>query len=87
MIVVTSAQKPLEYTAKGTPRRRVALKSYAEEIEAAYTVVKESAETNVRPPDEWTSETVLKFVRMVVKQIMVMSVRDVDDIFQFGCDR
>ncbi|KAF8520979.1 acetyl-CoA synthetase-like protein [Gautieria morchelliformis] len=86
MIIVTSAQKPLEYTAKGTPRRRAALKIYAEEIEAAYAAVKESAQTNVKLPEEWTSEAVLKFVRMVVKQALVMSVRDVDDIFQYGCD-
>ncbi|KAF8488261.1 acetyl-CoA synthetase-like protein [Gautieria morchelliformis] len=86
MIIVTSAQKPLEYTAKGTPRRGVALKIYAEEIEAAYAAVKESAQANVRLPEEWTSEAVLKFVRMVVKQVLVRSVRDVDDIFQYGCD-
>ena len=87
MIVVTTAQKPLEYTAKGTPRRQIALKMYSEEIEAAYAAVEESAQIGVNLPKEWTSETTLQFVREVVNKVLVVHVRDTDDIFQYGCDR
>ncbi|KAJ7171136.1 acetyl-CoA synthetase-like protein [Mycena filopes] len=36
MILTTSSRKPLEYTTKGTPRRPVALRIYAAEIDVLY---------------------------------------------------
>ncbi|KAJ6625067.1 acetyl-CoA synthetase-like protein [Mycena sp. CBHHK59/15] len=36
MILTTATAKPLEYTPKGTPRRAVALRLYAEEIDVLY---------------------------------------------------
>ena len=41
MILVTSPDKPVELTAKGTPRRQVALNAYAREIEDLYEKVKD----------------------------------------------
>lgn len=45
MIVVTSAEKPLEHTPKGTARRGVCLKLYEAEIDALYA----AAEAEVAP--------------------------------------
>ncbi|KZT21918.1 acetyl-CoA synthetase-like protein [Neolentinus lepideus HHB14362 ss-1] len=39
MVVVTISAKPLEHTAKGTPRRGVCLKLYADEVNALYAEV------------------------------------------------
>ncbi|OBZ74288.1 L-aminoadipate-semialdehyde dehydrogenase large subunit [Grifola frondosa] len=45
MIMVTNPTKPLEYTAKGTPRRQVCIQAYNEEIDALYRRVAESSQT------------------------------------------
>lgn len=45
MIVVTSAEKPLEHTPKGTARRGVCLKLYEAEIDAVYA----AADAEVAP--------------------------------------
>jgi hypothetical protein len=39
MILVTSPQKPIELTNKGTPRRNVAIKNYSFEIDEIYALV------------------------------------------------
>ncbi|TBU40122.1 hypothetical protein BD309DRAFT_1082947 [Dichomitus squalens] len=51
-IVVTSPSKPMELTAKGTPRRGVCLKLYTEEIEALYAAVEQGIDhANRQFPD------------------------------------
>ncbi|KAI8971002.1 hypothetical protein BD414DRAFT_540590 [Trametes punicea] len=49
MILVTNSKKPLEYTAKGTPRRGVCLKLYEEEI--VYACVEDAPPDNRQYPD------------------------------------
>ena len=87
MILVTSPDKPVELTAKGTPRRQAALNAYAREIEDLYEKVKDASQTDVKSPAEWTEDTTLEFVREAVGRVMRDPVEDEDDLFQFGCDR
>lgn len=88
MIMVTKPDKPLEYTAKGTPRRQVCIASYAEEIDALYKRVEESSQIELPPPHNWSPESVHEYMRDVVKKIMKNGdLRDEDDLFQQGCDR
>ena len=86
--MVTNPSKPLEYTAKGTPRRQVCIKAYTEEIDALYKRVEESSQIDLGPPRDWAPETVREYVASVVRKVMKNNdVRDEDDIFQQGCDR
>lgn len=88
MIMVTSPDKPLEYTAKGTPRRQVCIAAYTEEIDALYKRVEESSQTDLAPPREWTPESTHEYVAGVVRKVMKNEkIHDDDDIFQNGCDR
>ncbi|OCH89652.1 acetyl-CoA synthetase-like protein [Obba rivulosa] len=86
MIVVTSPSKPLEFTAKGTPRRQICLNAYESEIDAAYAAVENSSQTDLAPPPEWTQDTAIAFVRAVVEKVLAMSLAADDDLFQNGCD-
>ncbi|KAI0673239.1 acetyl-CoA synthetase-like protein [Trametes maxima] len=87
MIMVTAPDKPLEYTAKGTPRRQVCIAAYAPEIDALYKRVEESSQIELGPPRDWAPETTREYVKSVVRTVMENeSVKDEDDIFQQGCD-
>ena len=86
--MVTKTTKPLEYTAKGTPRRQVCIASYADEIDALYKRVEESSQIDLPPPRDWASETVHEYIGAVVRKVMKNeSIKDNDDLFQQGCDR
>ncbi len=88
MITVTNPSKPFQYTAKGTPRRHVCLKEYADEIEEVYRKVEESSQVNVATPATWTDGTTREYVREVVRSVMkAPQIRDEDDFFQQGGDR
>ncbi|KAA1471161.1 acetyl-CoA synthetase-like protein [Dentipellis sp. KUC8613] len=86
MILVTHPSKPLEYTAKGTPRRQHSLKLYGQEINALYDAVAEASQTDLVPPSVWTADATEKFVRTVVGRVMKVPVNEEDDLFQSGCD-
>ncbi|KAF8521638.1 hypothetical protein BU17DRAFT_87898 [Hysterangium stoloniferum] len=94
MILLASPSKPLCYTAKGTPRRDAILQDYAEEINAIYTAVDESTQSNIpiptgsSPGGGWTEEESLEFVHQAVHSVMTgaKNMKDEDDIFAFGCD-
>ncbi|KAI8996302.1 acetyl-CoA synthetase-like protein [Trametes punicea] len=87
MIMVTSPNKPLEYTAKGTPRRQVCIAAYSEEIDALYKRVEESSQIELGPPRDWAPETTREYVAGVVRKVMKNDeIKDEDDIFQQGCD-
>ncbi|KAF4573440.1 putative PKS/NRPS-like protein biosynthetic cluster [Pleurotus pulmonarius] len=86
MIIVTNPSKPLEYTPKGTPRRQVCLAAYAAEVDALYEAVEESSQRDITPPQEWTPEETLRFIRKVVGSVMVAPITDEEDFFQSGCD-
>jgi hypothetical protein len=87
MIIVTSPEKPLELTSKGSVRRNVCLCKYESEIEELYKLVEESAQSGPQVPAEWTSESTLDFVRAVVHNVMEQQLDDNVDLFQHGCDR
>ncbi|KAI0633130.1 acetyl-CoA synthetase-like protein [Trametes polyzona] len=87
MILVTSPNKPLEYTAKGTPRRQICIAAYAEEIDALYKRVEETSKVEQDAPREWTPETTREYVGNVVRKVLKKDgIEDEDDIFQYGCD-
>ncbi|KAI0681684.1 male sterility protein-domain-containing protein [Cerioporus squamosus] len=87
MIMVTKPEKPLEYTAKGTPRRQVCIASYSEEIDALYKKVEESSQLDIAPPRDWSPESVHQYVREIVRNVMKNpDIKDTDDLFQQGCD-
>ena len=87
MIMVTKPEKPLEYTAKGTPRRQVCIAAYADEIDALYKRVEESSQIDLPPPRNWTPASVHEFVGDVVRKVMKNSgIKADDDIFLQGCD-
>ncbi|KAI0314196.1 acetyl-CoA synthetase-like protein [Amylostereum chailletii] len=86
MIVVTHPNKPMEFTAKGTPRRHVSLKAYEQEIETLYDVVKDSSQSDLPPPNEWTPHSTKAFVGNSVRRVVQAPLTDDNDIFQYGCD-
>ncbi|KAJ6576444.1 hypothetical protein DFH09DRAFT_1149378 [Mycena vulgaris] len=86
MIVVANPSKPIELTAKGTPRRAMVLEIYKDEIRDAYAAVEESSQTHLTPPDIYDALSTLNFVRTVVREVLTQNPSDDEDIFQHGCD-
>ena len=87
MIIVTNPEKPLELTAKGSVRRNICIAKYETEIEELYRAVEESSQIGIKPPAEWTPESMLDFVQTIVHKVMGQPVGETDDLFQNGCDR
>ncbi|KAJ6598643.1 hypothetical protein B0H10DRAFT_2085224 [Mycena sp. CBHHK59/15] len=86
MILVADPTKPIELTAKGTPRRQAILDMYQDEIRDVYIAVEESSQTHLRAPEKYDAQGSLQFVRSVVAEVMLEMPGDDDDIFQHGCD-
>ncbi|KAJ3847468.1 hypothetical protein EV368DRAFT_51127 [Lentinula lateritia] len=86
MILVASPFKPFTYTAKNTARRQLILDQYEEEIEAVYKAVEETTQSDIPAPVEWNLLSTKSFVRNIVTQVLSHTVKDGDDIFQYGCD-
>ncbi|VDB85562.1 unnamed protein product [Peniophora sp. CBMAI 1063] len=86
MVLVTSPRKPVELTAKGTPRRQVTLTAYTREIEELYEKVKNASQTDIESPSEWTEQATRTFIQKAVSRVMRDAVEDDDDLFQHGCD-
>ncbi|KAG7091961.1 hypothetical protein E1B28_008350 [Marasmius oreades] len=86
MILIASPEKPFTYTAKGTVRRQAVLRDYSEEISRLYDILDENTRSNISPPTIWDIDSTMRFVRGVVGNTLVRSVRDDDDIFEYGCD-
>lgn len=87
MILISSPDKPFEYTLKGTARRHAVTKAYEPEIENLYEAVASSAQSDVPLPDTWSDESALSFVRSAVASVVQKALGDDDDLFQQGCDR
>ncbi|KAF5351531.1 hypothetical protein D9758_007233 [Tetrapyrgos nigripes] len=86
LIVVTTPSKPLELTAKGTPRRGSSLKAYEEEIEKAYQALEESSQPNIQAPAVWDTISVTIFITEVVENALGFKVHEHDDLFRVGAD-
>ena len=87
MILVTHACKPLQFNAKGLPRRGIIIEDYSDEIEALYKFVEISAESDIPLPVTWDAEGALKYVRAVVENTLNHPILDEEDIFRNGGDR
>ena len=87
MILVASPSKPFQFNVKGLPRRKIILDEYHEEIEALYQEVENSAQNDLKPPEEWDEENTRAFVRAVVEHTLRRSITDDADIFRNGGDR
>lgn len=74
-------------TDKGTVKRQPNIDAYAKEIKAAYTALHDSARQDVVPPDAWDVESVMNYVRQLIKTVVENPVQDHEDIFQQGADR
>ena len=87
-ILVSSPAKPLEYTAKGTPRRQVSLAAYKDEVDALYGRMEHSSQTDIPPPRDWSLEAVLIYVGDIVRGVMNNTkLTENGDLFVEGCDR
>ncbi|TFK81602.1 acetyl-CoA synthetase-like protein [Polyporus arcularius HHB13444] len=86
MILVASPDKPIEYNAKGFPRRTPNLKLYHDEIEALYAEVERSAQSDIVTPSSWDAATARDFVQAVVEKVMQKRVPEHVDLFRNGCD-
>ena len=87
MIIVAKPTKPFTYTAKNTVRRQAILDDYNSEIDALYDAVSDTAQEDLTPPHQWSQESTLEFLRVIVQRVMKKSIADDDDFFQHGCDR
>jgi len=85
LVIVSDPSKPFSYTAKGAPRRAAILSDYDVDIEALYNEVGKSSQ--ISPPDRWSAESSLIFVRAAVNEVLRRPAADHDDIFERGCDR
>lgn len=86
MILVTSPSKPMQFTAKGTPRRQFMIQEYAEEIDEMYEAVALSSQLHLPPAAEWTEEACVDLARRVVNGVLATDLGDTDDLFEQGCD-
>ncbi|KAF8825493.1 hypothetical protein HHX47_DHR6000281 [Lentinula edodes] len=66
--------------------RQAILNQYEEEIEAVYKAVEETTQSDIPAPVEWNPLSTKSFVRNIVTQVLSHTVKDGDDIFQYGCD-
>ncbi|KAJ6521257.1 hypothetical protein DFH09DRAFT_871257, partial [Mycena vulgaris] len=86
MIVVADPSKPIELTAKGTPRRKVVLETYKDEIQEAYATAEQSSQVHLTAPETYNAASSLSFVRSIVREVMPEIPGDDEDLFQHGCD-
>ncbi|KAI5121945.1 hypothetical protein M0805_002017 [Coniferiporia weirii] len=89
MILVTSPEKPLLYTPKGSLRRQAVLDKYAAEIDAIYAAVDESAQDDIAGPVDWSVPNTTDFVGKVIEKTLKKSGGNIPedaDLFEFGLD-
>ncbi|CAA7263092.1 unnamed protein product [Cyclocybe aegerita] len=88
MILLTSKDKPLPRSGKGTVMRKLAVKVYADEIEALYNTV-ESTQTigNIEAPTEWNVESVTQWIVAQLQDLLHgKTVQPTEDLFEQGLD-
>jgi hypothetical protein len=87
MILVSKADKPFVYSAKGTPRRKAVIADYESEIQELYQTVEDAAIGGFRSPVTWSLDESTTYARTVVHGVMMRTLGDDDDFFAQGCDR
>ncbi|KAJ3517669.1 hypothetical protein NLJ89_g348 [Agrocybe chaxingu] len=88
MTLLTNKDKPLPRSGKGTVMRKLAVKVYADEIEALYNTV-ESTQTigNVEAPTEWDVESVTQWIVAQLQDLLHgKTVQPTEDLFEQGLD-
>ncbi|KAF7297405.1 General substrate transporter [Mycena indigotica] len=86
MILFTSANKPLPRTGKRTVMRKLALKEYAEEIDALYRLVGEKA-VSVKLPESWEVEKLKVWLTELVCELLkTEQISPELDLFHQGFD-
>ncbi|KAF9056711.1 hypothetical protein BDP27DRAFT_1345078, partial [Rhodocollybia butyracea] len=86
LIIVVNPSKPLQLTAKGTPRRQASLDAYYDEIEYAYKALEEASQPEIKAPTTWDLKAVKNFVFEVVIKSLGFKVDEHDNIFRVGAD-
>ncbi|KAJ7758010.1 hypothetical protein B0H16DRAFT_1536490 [Mycena metata] len=86
MILVADPLRPIELTAKATPRRQPTIEAYRNEIEEIYASVESSSLTHITTPALFDVAASLEFVRKVIAEVMIKVPGEEEDIFQHGCD-
>ncbi|KZT58729.1 acetyl-CoA synthetase-like protein [Calocera cornea HHB12733] len=91
ILVVDTAKKPLERTAKGTVQRNAALKQYEEEIDAIYAAAEEPTKAEwAAAPMTWDNSAIDAFVLRVTSGVMRPEgghpIQVDRDLFEQGCD-
>ena len=86
MILVSKADKPFVYSAKGAPRRKAIIADYGVEIEELYQTVEDVSVNGSDYPTTWSLEESIEYVRAVVRGVMMTTLGDYDDLFAHGCD-
>ncbi|KIJ29342.1 hypothetical protein M422DRAFT_269298 [Sphaerobolus stellatus SS14] len=87
LIIVSRAEKPFEFTSKGTPRRQAVLRKYEPEIENAYKAYEETVLSDVPTLASSDHKDTLYSVRTIVHIILERTIDDNQDIFLAGGDR
>ena len=99
MVMISSPEKPFQYTAKGSPRRQVITDMYETEISALYDGTPSQCPLAAVEPtgshrddvDLSSVDGCTKLVRAVFRKALKLEVgeelKDEDDILQMGCDR
>ncbi|KAJ7659105.1 hypothetical protein DFH06DRAFT_1472553 [Mycena polygramma] len=87
MIILATPSRPLQLTAKGTPRRQMILEDYAADIDAAYVAFDRSGTATGPPAHEVISMVeALEIVRGHVRTNIGLSISDNENIFDAGAD-
>lgn len=99
MVIISTPEKPFQYTAKGSPRRQVVIDLYEKEINDLYggstssqcSMAAAEATGSRQDVDLSTVDGCTELVRMVFRKALKLEeneeLKDDDDILQMGCDR
>lgn len=90
LLLVCSADRPIQLTPKGTVRRKPTLDLYETEIEELYRRAEEASDTSVSIPYKFTAEATQQYIEALVKEVMRPDGGALDverDLFDQGCDR
>ncbi|KIY70430.1 NRPS-like enzyme, partial [Cylindrobasidium torrendii FP15055 ss-10] len=87
MIIVEKPSKPIEFTAKGAPRRPTTIVEYTPEIEALYAAVDKLAQLRTAMPASLEAGPIKDALARFVRGLMPHAdVPDDGDIFAYGAD-
>ncbi|KAF8995049.1 hypothetical protein BDQ17DRAFT_1430659 [Cyathus striatus] len=88
MIILTTLDKPIPTTDKGTIKRNQLLALYEKEIQDAYSEQNlGSQESDIVTPKDWTYQNCIEFLKELINKMLPIPVKDeTSNIFDYGCD-